>query len=210
MAACHVLPVLHHHADADAVREVVVVDEALAVSGEILDVAVEVLDQGEAHLELQGAAILVETEIVPEHERKVVIPPDGPRPDLPVAEVGSDVRVVVLAFILGDAGPGLEDEVEIVPLEPEVGRDPVPAPGERFAAPVGLVVEADLDETASQKTEEVPVGPVVDKDLGLVVRLAEGARRTSCCRAARRRPACSRPRGPCRSPGCPPRASSSG
>ena len=168
------LPVFHHHAHADAVREVVVVDEALAVAHEVLDVAVEVLDQGEAHLELRGAAVVVEAQVVAEHERQVEIPPDRAQPDLPVTQVGLDVRVVVLLCALGDAQPGLDLEVQDVPLEAEVGHDAVPAAREGLAAAVGLVVEADLDEPAPHQAEDVRVGAVVEQGLRFVIRLAEG------------------------------------
>ena len=60
-----------------------------------------------------------------------------------------------------------------IPLEAEVRHEPVPAPREGLAAAVGLVIEADLDEPVSHETEEVRVGPEVQKDLRLVVGLAE-------------------------------------
>ena len=106
------LPVLHHNTQPDSIGKVIIIDQAFAIARKILDISIEVLQQRKAHFELQSAAVLIETEIVSEHEPKVIFSPNGAGPDLPIAEVGGDVWIVILAFFLGNARPGFKDDVE--------------------------------------------------------------------------------------------------
>ena len=72
-----------------------------------------------------------------------------------------------------DAIPALDEDRERAALDPDVGHDPVPAPRQRLGLAVRLVVDAELDERHIEP-EQPDVRPEGEKDLGFVVRLAEG------------------------------------
>jgi hypothetical protein len=137
-------------------------------------VTVESLDEGEGEVKLQGAAVFVETKVVPERGGNGAIFPEIERGDFTIPQVGRDVRIVIGVPALRDSEPGFENEVERILLKAEVRHEPVPAPREGLPAAVGLVIEADLDEPVSHETENVGIGAEVQKDLRLIVGLAEG------------------------------------
>ena len=61
------VPVHQYEADANPVHAVVVIQEALAISNKVLNIAADPLENGKTPLSLQGAAIGMETKIVSEH-----------------------------------------------------------------------------------------------------------------------------------------------
>jgi len=98
----------------------------------------------------------------------VIVPPDGSSPDLPIAEVGCYIRIIILTFFLGDTCPGLKDQIESVPFETKICRNPIPTPRKRFTTPIGLMVDANLNKTALQP-QKVYIHRISEEEFGLVI-----------------------------------------
>lgn len=147
----------------------VIVQKALPESVVILEIAADPFEDGKAPFQLHGAAVGLEVEVVAEHDPQPVPFPEIVGPDLTIPEVIFDVGVIVISGLLRDAVPALQEKREIPPFESSTGRDAVPASGQRFGLPIGLVIKAHVYKAAPQ-SQEVIVGTKVEKKFRLIIR----------------------------------------
>ena len=108
------IPLLEYKADADPVHRVVVVQKAFAISKKILHIPTDPFKEWETPFNLQSAAVMVNTEIVPEHRSEPVLLEEIVPPDLPVAQVFFDIGIVVIFAALRNAVPSFQEKRKTV------------------------------------------------------------------------------------------------
>jgi hypothetical protein len=167
-----ILPFLQQETDPDTVGRGIVIEQALPVSVEILDISAHPREEWKTPRKLQTAPVVVESQIVPKQKPEPVPMPQVESVQLAVAKVILDVGIVVVCFVLRYAVPDIEKENEAVPLETEIRHHAVPASGQRFGTPVGLVIETDIDE-APPEPQETIIRSEIEQKFGLEICFAE-------------------------------------
>ena len=128
-----------------------------------MNVAADPFEEGKAPFRLQGAAIVMEVEVVSEHDPEPVPFPEIVSPDFPVAEIFSHVRIVVIFGGFGDPVPAFQEERKTAFFKTGARDEAVPASRQRFGLAVGLVVETHVSlpsghvSFSSMPTMELPV-----------------------------------------------------
>src|SRR5690606_20974755 len=170
------IPLHERDAEADVGGAVVVVDHALAVAVENLQVAAEAVEQRERPVELHRAMRLAAAaQRMAQHQRELLAVGQHPHEGgVAAAHVVGDVGIVVVVAV-GHPDPRPQVQRPALAVQADVEDHPVPAARERIGAAVGLVVDADRRQPPLP-AEHAVAGAEGEHHFRLVVGLAERPR----------------------------------
>src|SRR4030042_6754137 len=141
------IPISQNKTNTNPIDTAVIIQHTLAIACKELQIAADASDKGKTPFQLQSPSIVAEIKIVTQHHTKPVLIPQIVAPYLTVPHVVVNIRIVIIFRTFGNSVPGIQEQREVALLKTKVAHDTVPAPGQRFRATVGLMIEAQINSS---------------------------------------------------------------